>query len=177
MKPAGKHGPAVIVGLVVGIAVGVAASVAVAILIPKGADGSRSSVHVDGGDGSPKAPVLSHAEAKAKGLAAHHASLAAHATEPRDSPWAQETEALLQKDLAVLAARTHASILSVDCRTRSCVATIGFASVADALQNARPAVAAANHVPCSSESALDDAEDAASPYPMTVVYECERDAH
>jgi hypothetical protein len=59
--------------------------------------------------------------------------------------------------------------MGIDCRARSCVATLQFGSYAEALKELRTVV---GFTECRSQSALDEPPDAAVPFLVTILYDC-----
>jgi hypothetical protein len=105
-------------------------------------------------------------------IAAHRAALDAHARAPIDPEWSRETEKTLRDHLSSLAARSSFTVESVDCKTRTCVALLAFASYADAQARWQSVLMHPNGAGCGSEVTLEDPADPARRYELTFVYQC-----
>ena len=81
-------------------------------------------------------------------------------------------ELSIKQDIEPIVKAAHANLVSVECRSSSCVATIGFASYADALQQLRIVGGPPNHAHCGSETTLDEPPET-EPYRIAIVYTCE----
>jgi hypothetical protein len=109
------------------------------------------------------------AQAAAANRAAYHSRLDAHAHEPLDPDWAKTAEGTIREKLDHMAREARARLVSFDCRSRSCVATLEFASYNEAF---RGLTAVVGSVACRSESTLDDPPDASIPFQVTILYDC-----
>jgi hypothetical protein len=117
-------------------------------------------------------PLGDPALARAKHLAEHEASIAAHQSEPVDESWARETSAALEGELVPTLEKVHARLAQMDCRSATCLATVDFGSYANAATH-WPALFATVHRGCGIEFTLGDgAEGATTGYEGTFVYTC-----
>jgi len=130
---------------------------------------------------SSAAPVppepLDLAEMRRREVQAHHAVIARHMREPGDATWAPESEKRLRAFLSPLAAREKFRVVSVDCRTTSCVAELSFPSYAAAQSKWRSVLNAHNPVGCGTQIALEEPHGEATGHELSVVYDCTEVRH
>jgi hypothetical protein len=102
----------------------------------------------------------------------HLAAIAAHDREGLDSSWARASEASLKNDLVPLAQARGFDVMSLDCRTKTCVAHLQFASFADAQTKWQSVLNMQNHAGCGTEVTLDVPTDPLARYDLSTVYDC-----
>jgi len=96
--------------------------------------------------------------------------LADHASEPRDDAWASPLTERMQRSLSA-AFEGSAQTTSVDCRSKTCTATLSFPTPGAALasiQQSRNFVV----LGCKGGSVIPKPPTNAGPYDLTVVYNC-----
>jgi hypothetical protein len=109
---------------------------------------------------------------RARQIALHHTAIDQHYQEPRDPKWERKTEAKLGEDLRAFATQRHFELDEVDCRARSCVATVEFPSYNDAQAGWKALLFHGNLAGCGTEITLDEAQDPTAPYRTTIFYDC-----
>jgi hypothetical protein len=105
----------------------------------------------------------------------HAASIARVRQEPVDRNWAQGTEQLLRGDLEVVArasADRHMSLVGVECKTTSCLATFEWPSFDEAKSGWRGILHSRLSANCAREILLPDAADPSARYQATAVFDC-----
>lgn len=124
-------------------------------------------------DRSPEAA----AELRQRALAEQHDRLARHEREPIDRAWAEQTAASLEANLkSLLDSGDHSEKLAdVSCRSSGCVATLRFPSYGDARDGFFHYATSFYDVACARSVALDDPEDATTPYDVKILFtSCQR---
>jgi len=98
-------------------------------------------------------------------------ALAKHAGEPSDSAWAGPLAATMQQSLGT-AFDGLAKTTNVDCRSKTCVATLTFPTPSDALVSLRQSASKLSVQGCGSLAAIPTPPTTAGPYDLTLVYTC-----
>jgi hypothetical protein len=128
-----------------------------------------------GGRGGDRPPSVGREERRrveyAKQLAQRQESIAAHAQEPIDGPWASlESEQLAQR-LEAFEYEPRPDVNEVDCRSKTCVASLGFRSPMDGL-----AFIQSGSIPvtenCSGYIATPVPPENDGEYTLDVIYTC-----
>jgi len=101
----------------------------------------------------------------------HRSALAQHAREPPDPSWAHEMSSLIGRGLAAAAADGGFKILGVDCRSRTCVASVDWNS-ASAAYSKWPAVVRGSYGPCGVEVVLDEPGSAKARFETKLLLFC-----
>lgn len=120
------------------------------------------------------------AQRREAGLALFEMKVDAYQQERVDAAWAEPARKSLEASMGTLLqelpAERRGHLLSVDCRTRSCLATLEFPNFAAAKDQFPRFVEHGYDVPCGRTTVLDDVEDPAAPMKVRVVFdECARD--
>lgn len=129
----------------------------------KGADG------IEGVTAPQQADYPSEEEARARNRAAIEAARASVRAQPVDVRWAPDAEAKFADDLGELGA----NVAGVECRTSACVATLEWASRADAQRDSLQLVQARYQLPCDRRIFLDAAGPGEGPYRAEMLIDCE----
>jgi hypothetical protein len=146
---------------------GVAAIAAAAAVIRHVARGPSDGLHV----------ALSPSdisEQLRKERSQHHESIREHEREPLDSAWAAATTASLRDDLRAWSRGGAFDVVSVDCRSATCVGAITFPSYAAARERWARVVSAPTHAGCGSEATLDEPSGRDERFAIQILYRCPR---
>lgn len=131
---------------------------------------------VDGGalpQDEPHPPTPEEIEAqKARLLSNHQEAIEKHRREPVDSSWSRSTTELFTSDIESLEEKADLKLISVDCKTRSCIATIEWKSFNEAQSNYGAILHHPYAANCSREILLPEPDEPADPYQVTVVFDC-----
>ncbi|AUX46476.1 uncharacterized protein SOCE26_079820 [Sorangium cellulosum] len=100
-------------------------------------------------------------------------ALADHDLAPVEPGWASRTGAALGEALVGLKDRARFTIVEVDCRTRSCAATLEWTSYTDATNDAPAILHARYRADCGKTVLMPPPEDPASVYRTRVLFECD----
>jgi hypothetical protein len=124
----------------------------------------RSANHAGAGDPSPE-----------ESYEAWKKELRAHAEEPRDPAWAGKTQGLFAADLKTMTSRGAFEVLSVECKTTSCSATLKWPDYATAQSAAELILHQHYRANCGREVHLPPpgSEHESEPYQTTVLFTCE----
>ncbi len=98
--------------------------------------------------------------------------LATHAAQEVDSRWADRTVELLGEDLSALASKDM-SVVAIDCRTTSCVVTMGWPSYDVALAEWELALHHLYRVNCDRSISLSEPEDPSLGFQAKMLFSCE----
>jgi hypothetical protein len=94
-----------------------------------------------------------------------------HDDAPVDPAWAPQTAASLGDEIRALAGRSPGTrLVDIDCRTRSCAATIEFPSYGAAMTGHTDYVTHFYATRCATAAELGAAEDPASAYRVRVLF-------
>lgn len=98
-----------------------------------------------------------------------------HNQEPVDSAWSQTTNQSLHEQLVAAETRDGAKLKQVDCRSKTCIATLEFPTPSDALTyvqaGGKTATSAAAKV-CNGSIMIPTPPTGAGSYDLTVLYTC-----
>jgi hypothetical protein len=98
-------------------------------------------------------------------------AIAEHEREPVDESWSQGAAQSVRQAIADAAADSPFAVRAVDCRSKTCVASVTFPSPAEALGRHR-ALGAVSPPVCHGMSSVLDPPTGDGPYDATVVYYC-----
>lgn len=101
----------------------------------------------------------------------HRSALAQHDGEPADPSWAQEMSSFIRRRLVAAAAGGGFKVLGVDCRSRTCVASVDWES-ASAAYGKWQAVVQGNYERCGVEVVLDEPVAAQARFGTKVLFPC-----
>jgi hypothetical protein len=105
-------------------------------------------------------------------LARHEASIAGHQQQPVDHKWASTTATSFQADIGSFAEHAKLSLVSVDCRTTTCIATVEWASYENAIKNYERLLHFNYKANCQRQVLLPAPQDRSRPYRETVYFDC-----
>ena len=98
-------------------------------------------------------------------------ALANHASEPSDPAWAGPLASTMRQSLST-AFEGLAQTANVDCRSKTCTATLTFPTPSDALVSLRQSASKLSVDGCGSLAAIPTPPTSAGPYDLTLVYTC-----
>jgi hypothetical protein len=101
----------------------------------------------------------------------HRSALAQHAREPADPPWATEMSSVIGRGLAAIAFDGEFKVLGVDCRSRTCVASVDWESASTAYSR-WPAVVRGSYGRCGVEVVLDEPAAAKTRFGTKILFPC-----
>jgi hypothetical protein len=104
-------------------------------------------------------------------LAFRQDALAKHAGEPNDAAWAGPVTDSM-RDSLTKGFDGVARTTNVDCRSKTCIATLTFPTPSDALVSLRQSSAKLTVPGCSSVAAVPTPPTSAGPYDLSVIYTC-----
>ncbi|WP_437596168.1 hypothetical protein [Sorangium sp. So ce590] len=104
-----------------------------------------------------------------------HDWLAMHAADATDPAWNGQASARLNASLSALAAQGSFQVADVDCRSKSCLATVRWSSYDQAVTSYQELVHARYDMPCTRTILLPEPEDRAAAYQANLTFDCERD--
>jgi hypothetical protein len=119
----------------------------------------------------PAAPAMTTEQRKELHRAEHRRALEDHARESLDPAWARATTVALTTALRPIAARSEAAVVSVDCRSATCVADLEWPNLPTAARGWRP-VLEGDYDRCSVRVTLDDAVDPKQRFRTRVLFTC-----
>jgi hypothetical protein len=99
-------------------------------------------------------------------------SLADHDREPLDEAWSATESDQIKHDLAAQTKSGSAAVKSVDCRNKTCVATLSFPSAQNGLGFIQPGTGALTVQGCDGFSAIPQPPTGEGSYQLTVLYTC-----
>jgi hypothetical protein len=112
-------------------------------------------------------------ESRAAHRREHEAVLERFSHEPFDPRWSQQSREKFEHDLGALAEQNHFKLLSVDCRTTLCQASLEWPDAGAAHSSLMNMVTAVYGLNCVKRIALDDVRDPASPLRGSLVFDCD----
>jgi type IV secretory pathway VirB10-like protein len=115
----------------------------------------------------PPAPAATAVEIREK----HRVALDQHAREPADSRWAQEMSAIVGTGLKTGATKGQFRVLDVDCRSRTCVASVEWESASTAYRQWKTLLGA-TYGQCGVEVVLDEPVDSNARFSTKVLFPC-----
>lgn len=92
--------------------------------------------------------------------------------EPRDDAWAEPTRQLFEEDLRVKAEAMDFRIRSVECRSKSCLAELGFSSLSKARADFKAVLSPPNRPDCHGRLLLPPDGDEAKPILAYMILDC-----
>lgn len=107
--------------------------------------------------------------------ARHFRSIMEHDAEPVDGTWSGQATTELTNALHEIGVKGGFRVAQVDCRSKSCVATIEWPNYAAASAAWGEILVHQYRLPCRTSVYLEDPIDVTPPYRTAVVYECPRD--
>jgi hypothetical protein len=110
-------------------------------------------------------------ESKAFHRAEHRKALDDHKRETLDPSWARDTAETLATTLRPITASAAASLVNLDCRSKTCVADIEWADFPAAMRGWK-SVLQADYDRCSVRVTLDDARDPNTRFRTSVLFTC-----
>lgn len=154
--------------------IGGALALAVVQMNLANADSHQSNMH-DGGS-APKHPLSAQDRRKELDGARErfHARLDAHANEPLDAVWAEAQTAALRRGLTEGRVDFHhADIIEIDCKSMTCVATLGWPN----LREATPAISSVVEAelpgtPCATGTTVDAPADPDRAIHVRFLFDC-----
>lgn len=105
-------------------------------------------------------------------LSKHQEAIENHRREPVDSSWSRSTSELFTSDIESLAEKADLKLIEVDCKSRSCLATVEWKSFSEAQSNYSALLHHSYAANCSREILLPEPDDLAAPYQATAVFDC-----
>ena len=102
----------------------------------------------------------------------HLQAIAAHKASPVDETWARAAQTSVATSLDKLAARSGFSVNTVECRSSSCLAEIGWPSYHGALSTYENLLVEPYEPNCATEIVLPDPADQGAAYSATLVLDC-----
>jgi hypothetical protein len=145
------------------------------------ADVARLASALDGGAPSAarepsddRGPGDTRLEQYVRELGALDARLAQHASEPLDPGWAKGEATILEKGFAASAGAGRRSVVGVDCRSRTCVVRLRFASPDDAVEQTRQ-ISSVYVEGCNGLITTLPPPTGTGPYEVPVFYTCRAD--
>ncbi len=123
------------------------------------------------------APVVPYTREEAERFEATYRekTLRDHAEEPRDPSWATKAEQSFRSDLMRLATNHHFDVRGVDCRTTTCLATLGWTRYAAAEGDAAKLAETDFSRNCSRTVFVPPPTDLEGPAEGDLVLDCESD--
>jgi len=106
-----------------------------------------------------------------KELAYRDEALSAHAQEQADNAWAAP-QVLQMQDWFIKSLGESAQAKNIDCKSKSCTATLAFATPADALTTIQTQSDKLTVPGCKGVAAIPTPPKDAGPYELTVLYNC-----
>ncbi|MDI1451538.1 hypothetical protein QHF85_46280 [Polyangium sp. 6x1] len=103
----------------------------------------------------------------------HEQAVARHWEEPVDKAWSSTTAKLFEDDFDTLEQKEGLKLVSVDCRTRSCLATVEWKTFDEAQQGFDAILHHLYAANCTREILLPEPNDRTRPYQATAVFNCE----
>jgi hypothetical protein len=105
---------------------------------------------------------------------AHAEALQVHDRDEIDPTWSEAARAAFAADLSKLSASAGFKVVNVDCRRRSCAATLRWESYQAARESLRPIVTQRHAENCASRVVVPPPSDPASTYEARVLFDsCE----
>lgn len=98
--------------------------------------------------------------------------LGEHAQEPFDRTWAPAEEQSIRRSLASSTEQANAQLKEVDCRSKTCTATITFATPVEGLSYAQSASPGMRVEGCRGAVAIPRPPQTQGAYELTVVFNC-----
>ncbi len=111
-------------------------------------------------------------EERAEHLARHEADIATHLAAPRDPVWASKAAASLESALGAVKTAIPFAVRTVDCRTSTCIASLGWKSVEDARSGFQSVLHDAHQPGCTKRIMLPDAQPGPGEYRATLYVSC-----
>jgi hypothetical protein len=96
--------------------------------------------------------------------------LRSHDREPIDPRWQQEFTEAVNSNLDDLSQALGFSTVDVDCRSKTCVATLGWPTFGDALHGWEDVLVGSHRVPCARQTMLPEVPDPAKQYAHKVIF-------
>ncbi len=96
-----------------------------------------------------------------------------HEAEPRDEAWSERARTALDTDLAQLAKERPFAVDAIDCRSRSCIATLTWKSFPEAAATSSSLLHRRYGLNCARLVMMPEPEDPSRPYTSKVVFECQ----
>jgi hypothetical protein len=106
----------------------------------------------------------------------HARKIQNHWAEPIDSSWADTAQANMTSDLLRVSKGARFDLVSVECRSTSCLGTFRWASFGDAAATYGAILQASLSMNCAREILLPQPKDVAAPYNGIAVFDCVRNA-
>jgi hypothetical protein len=107
-----------------------------------------------------------------KELASLEKSLSEHANEGVDIDWSRTESEQIQRDLRPDTLANSAQVKAVDCRSKTCTATLSFPTPADGLTLIQQNPDRLTVAGCNGFSAIPTPPSSDGPYDLTIVYTC-----
>lgn len=127
------------------------------------------------GQSAPEELERAQEESKKRHIEAHERALRLHATQPVDDSWAPQASEAFRADLHASRSQTGAQVLSVDCRTNSCVARLEWPSFHEARRGFSPVLHSHYRVNCIKTVTLPEPGDPSRPYIGSAIFlECQK---
>jgi hypothetical protein len=101
----------------------------------------------------------------------HRVALDEHAREPANPSWAQQMATVVDRGLKERAAKGGFDVTDVDCRSRTCVASVEWKSAADAYHQWKQ-ILGADYGSCGVEVVLDEDRGSSGRFGTKVLFPC-----
>lgn len=116
-------------------------------------------------------PLPSREESRKQLFEEFARDLQAHESDARDATWARGAESSITEVLANRPGSNY-QVLSVDCRTTSCIAKLGWTSRKEALTGFQTALNATFKPNCAAKILLHDADSEDAPFQENLILDC-----
>ncbi|MCA9552566.1 MAG: hypothetical protein KC933_21210 [Myxococcales bacterium] len=123
-------------------------------------------------ESDPQPQEIDLAQALAEATAQHEDALSRHGATPYDAAWAESTGSRLQEELTELGAERKFTVDKVDCRSTSCVVTLGWSGYGMAMADATEVLHRTTSLPCANRAFLPPPDDADAPYETRIIFDC-----
>jgi FtsZ-interacting cell division protein YlmF len=102
----------------------------------------------------------------------HQRAIDEHWKEPVDKAWASSTASQFEEDFGAIEEKSGLKLMSVDCKSQSCVATVEWKNYDEAQQKYDEILHHSYATNCTREILLPEPANKAVPYQATAVFNC-----